>query len=131
MPLASLLALLLPIASSAAEPPAVSSPTLDSVEALLRAQSAPIEGEFKVAVPQTDLRVTLDGFPLVPAMGLTTWIAFSPHGDAAMAMGDLVLLEDEVGPVQRAALAAGFKVTGIHNHFLRESPKVMYMHVGA
>lgn len=132
----SVIALLLPPLACAAAPvrsqPAsvsTSAVTADTLESLLRQDAQPLTGEFKVAVPQEDLRVTLDGFPLVPAMGLTTWIAFSPHGRSAMAMGDLVLLEDEVGPVQRAALDAGFQVTGIHNHFLREKPKVMFMHV--
>ena len=123
--------LLLAAVAAAQTPPAVSSPTASSLESLLKQEGQPVAGEFKVAVPQAELRVTLDGFPIVPAMGLTTWIAFAPHGSSAMAMGDLVLLEDEVGPVQRAALKAGFSVTGIHNHFLRERPKVMFMHVGA
>lgn len=119
--------------SSAA--PAVSASTqpagADAMEALLKQGGGELESEFRVAVPQSELRVTLDGFPLVPAMGLTSWIAFSPGGGAALALGELVLLEDEAGPVQRAALAAGFTVTGLHNHFLREKPKVVFMQVSA
>lgn len=86
--------------------------------------------EFKIALPQKDLSVTVDGFSIVPAMGLTSWVAFTPHKKHAMAMGDLVLLEDEIGPVQRAAIEAGLSVTAIHNHFLRDKPKVMFMHIG-
>jgi hypothetical protein len=128
------LALALSLRAAAAPAPVAASTApagADAVEALLQQGGAPLEGEFKVTVPQSDLGVTVDGFPIVPAMGLTSWIAFAPHGGSAMAMGDLVLLEDEVAPVQRAALAAGFSVTGIHNHFLRDKPKVMFMHVGA
>jgi hypothetical protein len=116
---------------AAAEPPAVSSPTASSLEALLEREGRPVPGVFRVAVPQADLRATLDGFPLVPAMGLTTWLAFSPRGSSATAAGELVLLEDEVGPVERAALKAGFSVTGLHAHFLRETPKVMFLQVAA
>lgn len=47
-----------------------------------------------------------------------------------MAMADLVLLENEIGHVQRAAVEAGLSVTAIHNHFLRDKPKVMFMHIG-
>lgn len=86
--------------------------------------------EFKVSIPHTELNVTLDGFHIVPSMGLTSWVAFTAHGKGAMAMGDLVLLEDEIGPVQKEAIKNGLSVTAIHNHFLRDTPKVMFMHIG-
>lgn len=89
------------------------------------------KGEFKVSVPRADLEVTLDGFRLTPPMGLTAWMAFAPHGDEAMLMGDLVLLETELPRVQKAAVEAGLSVSGVHNHFLRETPKMIFMHVGA
>jgi hypothetical protein len=47
-----------------------------------------------------------------------------------MMMGDIVLLEDQVNPVMSAALDAGLEVTALHNHFLWDSPKVMFMHIG-
>ena len=102
----------------------------DAVEALLKARGEAFSGEFKVSVPQTELRVWLDGFSITPAMGLPTWLAFSPQGRVATARGVVVLLESEVGPIQRAALAAGFSVTALHNHFLREAPKIVFMHIG-
>jgi hypothetical protein len=45
-------------------------------------------------------------------------------------MGDIVLLEDQVNPVMSAALDNGLEVTALHNHFLWDSPKVMFMHIG-
>jgi hypothetical protein len=47
-----------------------------------------------------------------------------------MVMGDIVLLENEVNPVMSAALDNGLQVTALHNHFLWDSPKVMFMHIG-
>jgi hypothetical protein len=44
-------------------------------------------------------------------------------------MGDLVLAEDQVNPVMSAALDAGLEVTALHNHFLWDSPRVMFMHI--
>jgi hypothetical protein len=87
------------------------------------------EGEYKAAWPQNDIAVTVDGFPISPAMGLSSWVAMAPYKKGAMLMGDLALLEDEVGPVERAAIDSGLQVTALHNHFLREVPKVMYMHI--
>ncbi len=47
-----------------------------------------------------------------------------------MAMGDLVLLADEVNPVIRALQAGGLEVLAIHNHLIGESPQVIYVHFG-
>jgi hypothetical protein len=48
-----------------------------------------------------------------------------------MALGDLVLTEDEVGPVMRALQQGGVEQTALHNHVLMEQPRVMYMHIMA
>jgi hypothetical protein len=48
-----------------------------------------------------------------------------------MAMGDLVLTEEEVGPVMRTLQQGGVEQTALHNHLLMESPRVMYMHIAA
>jgi hypothetical protein len=90
----------------------------------------PKEGVFKVAVPRTDLHVTAAGTTLTPAMGLTSWVGFQRIGGADIVMGDLVLLEDQVNPVMSAALENGLEVTALHNHFLWESPRIMFMHIG-
>lgn len=103
---------------------------LVQMESLLGMRGTIQEGEFKISIPQRELKVAVDGFAIVPPMGLTSWVAFTPHGRGVMAMGDLVLLEDEVGPVQKAAVEMGLSVTAIHNHFLRDKPKVMFMHIG-
>jgi hypothetical protein len=47
-----------------------------------------------------------------------------------MVMGDMVLTEDQVNPVMSIALDNGLEVTALHNHFLGESPRVMFMHIG-
>ena len=45
-------------------------------------------------------------------------------------MGDNVLFEDEVGPAMSAALENGLEVTGLHNHFFFEQPRLYFMHIG-
>lgn len=88
------------------------------------------DGEYKIAVPQNDLDVRVDDFAIIPPMGTTSWVAFMPMGDRATIMGDVVLLEDEFRPVEKVLVEAGLRITAIHNHFLRDTPKVMFMHVG-
>jgi hypothetical protein len=88
------------------------------------------EGAFKVSVPRSDLHVRVAGVHMTPAMGLTSWASFKQVGQHMVVMGDMVLLEDQVNPVMSAALDNGLQVTALHNHFLWDSPRVMFMHVG-
>ena len=90
------------------------------------------QGEvFKVALPRTDLSVSVDGLQLQPRFALGSWVAFKPRGDAAVAHGDLVLLEKEVAPVMERLQEHGVSFTALHNHLIREYPKVMYLHFWA
>src|SRR5882672_1289511 len=58
------------------------------------------EGTFKVSSPRNDVPVSVDGRNLSPFMGLTSWVAFTKGKEKEMmAMGDLVLFQDEVNPV--------------------------------
>lgn len=88
------------------------------------------EGVFKVSVPRTDIAASVAGAAVTPPMGLTAWAAFTKVGDATMVMGDIVLLEDRVNPTMSAALENGLEVTALHNHFLWDAPRVMFMHIG-
>src|SRR5260370_11477273 len=88
------------------------------------------EGVFKVSVPRKDLSVIVAGVKMTPPMGLTSWAAFKRDGHDDMVMGDIVMTEDQVSPVMSAALDNGLEVTALHNHFIWDSPKVMFMHIG-
>jgi hypothetical protein len=88
------------------------------------------EGVFKVSVPRKDLSVTIAGVKMTPPMGLTSWAAFKRAGKDDMVMGDLVLTPDQISPVMDAALDNGLQVTALHNHFVTESPRIMFMHIG-
>jgi hypothetical protein len=87
-------------------------------------------GEYKVTIPQNDLSIEVDGFKIIPAMGLGTWIDFAPSHDGAMIMGDIVITETDLKPVQQEIIRQGLTITAIHNHFVRNHPNVMYMHLG-
>ncbi len=86
---------------------------------------------LKFSFPRTDLHVTADGVAIKPGFALGSWIAFKRMGagTSAMAMGDLVLTEDEVEPVMLALQRGGVEQTALHNHVLHESPRIMYMHI--
>jgi biotin operon repressor len=86
-------------------------------------------GVYRVALPRTDLHVTLDGVTLKPGFALGGWLAFEPMGDQAMVMGDLVLTQNEINPVMKKLEEEGVEITALHNHLLRAEPATMYMHV--
>jgi Domain of Unknown Function (DUF1259) len=87
-------------------------------------------GVHKYGLPRTDLKITLDGVAIKPTLALGSWIGFMPMGDGAMFMGDLVLTENEISPVMKRLIEDGVEITAIHNHLIRTSPAVFYMHVG-
>jgi len=88
------------------------------------------EGVFKVSVPRKDLSVVIAGVKMTPPMGLTSWAAFKRDGKDDMVMGDLVLLQGQISPVMSTALDNGLEVTALHNHFVWDSPRIMFMHIG-
>jgi len=93
-------------------------------------RSAAVTGDVhRYGFPRSDLRVTLDGVAIKPALALGGWVAFKPGHGAAMMMGDLVLLESEITPVMTTAIKNGLEITAVHNHILRAEPPTFYMHV--
>jgi len=78
-------------------------------------------------VPQLVVRV--DGRPVLPNLTLDGYAAFHAEGSEALLAAEVVTLETRAHIVVDAATAAGLKVTAEHNHLLRESPKVMFIHL--
>ena len=100
-------------------------------EAIGKKGAAQPGGVYKYGLPRSDLKVTVDGVAIRPSLALGSWVAFLPAGEGAMAMGDLVLVDTELSPVMKRLIDDGFDITAIHNHLLRTSVPVFYMHIGA
>ena len=123
----SVAALLICAASSFAQKKTIDT---TAIERILSIKGQSNNGEYKVTVPQNDLSVEVDGFKIIPAMGLGTWIAFTPMNDEAMIMGDIVLTETDLKAVQQEVIKQGLTISAIHNHFVRNHPNILYMHIG-
>ena len=68
-------------------------------------KTAAVQGEVhRYGIPRSDLKVTLDGIAIKPALALGGWVAFEPAKDGTMLMGDIVLTENEVTPVMTKLL---------------------------
>jgi len=87
------------------------------------------EQVFKISLPRKDVKIVIDGWEASPFMGLTSWVAFKKTGDNLLAMGDIVLFEDEVNPIMSVALENDLAVTALHNHFFYDNPRVFFMHI--
>jgi Domain of Unknown Function (DUF1259) len=86
-------------------------------------------GVHKYGLPRSDLSVTVDGVTIRPALALGSWLAFQPAGEGAMLMGDLVVTDTEISPVMQRLIEGSVQITAIHNHLLRTTVPVFYMHV--
>lgn len=99
------------------------------VEQILGITGQTQEGVFVVSFPRSDIKVTIHGESVPTAFGFGSWTAWKNMGNEMMVMGDLVLLEKEINPVISALEEANIYVTALHNHFLGEKPRIMYMHI--
>jgi hypothetical protein len=81
--------------------------------------------------PRGDLRVTAAGVTIAPALALGGWVAMKSVPAGVLAMGDLVLTDDELNPVLARLQHGGIEQTAVHHHLLHEVPRVYYVHVHA
>ena len=88
-------------------------------------------GVFRIAMPRTDLKVTVQGVDVKPGFALGSYATFKKMGKDVMVMGDLVLLDEEVSGVMAGLLEKGIAITALHNHLNEMSPHVTYMHYSA
>jgi hypothetical protein len=105
----------------------------EAVDKILGRPGKVLPGEVhKYGWPRSDLHVTVSGIEVAPTLALGSWAGLfkaGPEGHV-MAMGDLVLLADEVNPVVRALQAGSLDVLAVHNHLIGESPQILYVHFG-
>ena len=86
---------------------------------------------IRFGMPRKDLHVTVKGVAVKAGLALGSWAAFTRNGNNAVVMGDLVLTEDEVGPVMRKLQEGKVEISALHNHLLGEQPRVMYLHISS
>jgi len=98
---------------------------------------AQTDGVRRFNFPRSDLRVTVQDsrgdVVLRPALALGGWVAMHPTGETGqvMAMGDVVVTEDELPRVMSKLQDGGVEQTAVHHHVMRETPRVLYMHIHA
>jgi len=110
--------------------PAFAAVDWQKVEQVLGRKATALPGDVhRFGFPRSDLKVTLDGVAIKPALALGSWLAFMETHEGAMVMGDLVLTNEEINPVMERLSEGGIEITALHNHLLRSTPATMYMHI--
>jgi hypothetical protein len=125
----SMRAIVIGLAAAVALPAHAASDWAAVGQALGKAGSVQAGGVYRVGLPRSDLKVTLDGVAIKPALALGSWVAFRDMNGQSEVMGDLVLTHDEVNPVMTSLEDGGIQITALHNHLLRSTPATMYMHI--
>ncbi|MDD4968113.1 MAG: DUF1259 domain-containing protein [Paludibacter sp.] len=105
------------------------------VENVFGKKGAVQDGVFKITFPRYDLSVKVGDFNVAPGLALTSWVGFIKESSDAMSMesktmmmGDMVLLDSEVGKVLPKIVSLNLEVTALHNHILGEKPTIKYVH---
>ena len=89
-----------------------------------------IGGLYVVVFPRPELRVMLEGVQLSTAH-VVSFVTFMGPEDNSEMMGEICALPSEVTPVLAKLRAGRFEISGVHNHFLGESPRLMFLHFAA
>jgi len=82
---------------------------------------------LQFGIPRAET-ITDAGMTIPPTMGVATAVNFQRVGKDVATTGDFVLIADEVNPVMRELESHGIRVTAVHSHMLRESPRLFFMH---
>jgi hypothetical protein len=127
MPRALVLCVAATLASASVD--AQQSAVWDSVGRILQASPTPASGYVRLNFPRRDLTLRIGDVTLSPRLALGAWAGFSGTSQQAMLMGDLVVTEAELLPVEAALDSQHIAITGVHDHLVGESPRMTYIHV--
>lgn len=117
-----------PLASTPAAPQSArAEAAFESIQKTIRRRGTVKGTVLQVAVPRAE-RIQDGGITVPPSMGLAAALNFQITGRGVATTGDLVLTADEVNPVIRELQSHGIRVTALHSHMLRESPRLFFLH---
>lgn len=88
-----------------------------------------MDGVCLVQLLRSDLSPTILGAPTRSPLVLPVFFSIEAvDSGRALDLGEAVLRQEEVNTVMRVLRENGIIVTALHNHWLFEEPRLMYMH---
>lgn len=86
------------------------------------------QGVCKASIPR-NFPVTYKGIKLSPETMELEFVAnFEPVNGKTVVTGEFSLLQDEITPVLDTLRKGNLEITAIHNHWLHENPRLIYLH---
>lgn len=85
-------------------------------------------GVYILRVPPNITCLSVGGLRLPTSMAPASTVSFKRAGGTTLVSGDLLLLQNQVNPAIDAALNSGLQITGLHDAFLWDSPRVKLLH---
>ncbi|HWI65864.1 MAG TPA: DUF1259 domain-containing protein [Symbiobacteriaceae bacterium] len=86
-----------------------------------------------VSIPRKGIRATILGRPIHSDEVLGVALVFEglDAQGRALCLGEATLLEGEVSPFVRDMSRSGIRITAIHNHWMEDQPRLIYIHFQA
>ncbi|GAA3839738.1 DUF1259 domain-containing protein [Streptomyces chiangmaiensis] len=101
------------------------------IDAALGVKGSTDEGIYKNTFVRRET-ITEGHMVLPPGLGSTTAFNFQPLGGGRAALsGDCAMIADEVQPVLTALRRAGAELVEVHNHGLKDEPRLFFVHFWA
>jgi hypothetical protein len=120
-----------PLAPPAGKAPAKPTPaqekTFQKIQDLLGRKGNMAGTVLQFGVPRSE-PIQDGGMEVPPSMGMANAINIETVANRVATTGDFVLIADEVNPVIKELQAHGIRVTALHSHMLRESPRLFFLH---
>ncbi|CEG25806.1 DUF1259 domain-containing protein [Bacillus sp. B-jedd] len=99
------------------------------LEQIFKTKVEKADGVCKVRIPRKNLEVTYMGNKVSPEMvDLAFELSFKKVESQTLVMGEMALLQKEVNQVVDELRKGGLEVSAIHNHWLNEKPRIIYVH---
>lgn len=97
---------------------------------IVRGTPAVVNGACLIQLLRSDLRPTIQGRRTRSPLVLAVFFSIESRncGGRTLNLGEAVLLQSEVNTVMRVLRNRGITVTALHNHWLFDQPRLMYMH---
>ncbi|MFE4538856.1 DUF1259 domain-containing protein [Streptomyces scopuliridis] len=103
----------------------------DGIDAALGMKGANDGGVYKATFARREVIIE-GGMALPRGLGAISAFIFQPLGDGKAALnGDVVLVAEEVQKVIKILRAGGIGLVELHNHGLREEPRLFFIHLWA
>jgi len=108
--------------------PAAVRAAFDQVEEILGREGTVSRKVLQFTYPRRD-PVRLGNTEIPPAMGTCACLAIQSAGSSEIATaGEMVVIQEELGPVLQALRMGGLDVAAVHDHMVGEQPPLKHVH---